>query len=211
MQSKSIKCKICRRLQRKMFIKGARCFSPKCAMVKRPYAPGQIKKRGSALSEYGREVAETQKMKRWYGLRETQFKNYVVSVLDKMASSKERADEKLIRLLELRLDNTVFRLGFGDSHAQARKITSHGHIMVNGKKVNIPSFQLKKGDVITIVPKSKDKKYFQDLAIKIKKYQAPSWLKLDTKNLSGEVISLPTNQEVALPIKLSSIFEHYSK
>ncbi len=195
-----------------MFIKGARCYSPKCAMVKRPYPPGQIKKNKSQLSEYGREFAEIKKIKQWYGLRETQFKNYVSSILEKMASSKERADEKLIRLLELRLDNTVLRLGFADSHAQARKITSHGHISVNGKKVNIPSYQLKKGDIISVMPRSKDKKYFQDLANnKIKKYQAPSWIKLDVKNLSGEIIALPTCQEVALPIKLSSIFEHYSK
>jgi small subunit ribosomal protein S4 len=208
---KSVKCKICRRLGRKMFIKGARCFSPKCAMVKRPYAPGQIKKNKSTLSEYGREFSETQKIKRWYGLRETQFKNYVVSILDKMASSKERSDEKLIRILELRLDNTVLRLGLADSHAQARKIVSHGHISVNGKKVNIPSFQTKKGDIISVMPLSKEKAYFKTVAEKIKKYQAPSWIKLDTKNLSGEIIALPSCQEVALPIKLSSIFEHYSK
>ncbi len=210
---KSIKCKICRRLGAKLFLKGERCFSPKCAMIKRPYAPGQTKKnaRRKNISEYGKEFAEKQKLRRWYGLSERQFAKYVTNVLDKMKFSKERSDEKLVRSLELRLDTTVYKMGLAESQRQSRILVSHNHILVNGKKANVPSYALKKGDVISVKPKSIINKYFINVALRLKKHQAPSWLKIDVKNIKGEIISQPTCEEVALPIKLSSIFEHYSK
>ena len=205
------KCRTCRRLGKKIFLKGAKCFSPKCAMIKRPFPPGQVKKNKPSITDYGREFAEKQKIKAWYGLRETQFKNYVLEVLKKLVHSKEKADDLLVRELEMRLDNTVLKLGFATSHKQARQIVSHSHLFVNNKKVNIPSFEVKKGDVITLAPGASKLKYFQNLSANLKKYNPPGWLKINADEIKGEVVGLPTVEEAALPAELSSVFEHYSK
>src|SRR3990167_1033308 len=150
-------CKTCRRLGQKLFLKGDRCLSQKCAMVRRAYAPGpQKKRRGGSPSEYKKSLQEKQTLKRWYGLSERQFKKYVKETLLRMGKVEDVANE-LIRRIEKRLDNAVFRLGFALSRAHARQLVSHGIFLVNGKPVNIPSFELKKGDVITIKESKKSK------------------------------------------------------
>jgi len=208
---KEEKCKICRRNGVKLFLKGDRCISPKCPMVKRPYPPGpRGKKPPRALSEYGKELREKQKLRNWYGLRERQFKNYVRQVLDKRGKTED-APTLLIRALEGRLDSIVFKLGFGSSRAKAKQLVSHGHFLVNDRSVNIPSCQLKKGDRITLKPNSRTKNNFQNLPTVLKKYQPPSWLSLDIEKMEGKVTGEPNFQEVSPPAEISSIFEFYSK
>ena len=205
------KCKICRRLGVKLFLKGEKCSSPKCPMVRKPYPPGlKGKRRKKGESEYGRELKEKQKIKNWYNLRERQLKIYVSSILKKRGSV-ENVEELLIRKLESRLDNVVFRLGFAVSRSQARQLVSHGHFLVNGKKVNIPSYQLKKGDKVTLKESSKKKKIFQEIIPILKKHTPPSWLKLDVQKMEGEVIGEPSLKEVSPPFEISSVFEFYSK
>lgn len=179
------KCKKCRRAGEKLFLKGEKCFSPKCPLTRKPYPPGifgksKRKRVRRGLSEYGAQLREKQKIKFSYGLRERQFSNYL----------KEATP--LFELLESRLDNVVFRLGFSDSRLGARQIVSHGHIMVNSRKVNIPSCRLKIGDKISIRPQSANKAVFKDLDIKLKKYNPPSWIKLDKIKKEGEIIGRPT-------------------
>lgn len=205
------KCRICRRLGAKLFLKGEKCLSPKCPFIKRPYPPGQRgKRRLKRLSEYGRELREKQKLKKWYNLRERQFKKYVKEVLE----SRERVEDApslLIRKLESRLDNVIFRLGLATSRSQARQLVSHGHFLVNGKPVNIPSFQVKKGDEIGIKPSSLKTVNFKNLQAKLKKHHFPSWLVFDLEKLKGKVIGFPTLEEVSPPADISAIFEFYSR
>jgi len=205
------KCKICRRLGVKLFLKGERCLSPKCPMIKRPYPPGQKRKRRlGPPSEYGKELREKQKLKNWYNLKEAQFRKYVKKVLSFRGKMGD-AGSLLIKLLETRLDNVIFRLGITSSRKQARQLVSHGHFLVNGKSVNIPSYQLKKGDTITIKPRSLKKAAFQNLSVKLKKQNIPSWLKFDIKNLKAEVTGEPSFEEVSPPVEISAIFEYYSR
>ena len=205
------KCKICRRAGTKLFLKGEKCLSPKCPMVRRPYPPGQKgKRRPTPLSEYGKQLREIQKLKSWYNLRERQFKKYVKEVLAKRGKVEDLG-EILIRLLEKRLDNVIFRLGFATSRAQARQLVNHGHFLVNKRSVNIPSYQVRKGDVISIKPQKAKKANFQNLKNLLKKHNLPSWLKLDLEKLEGKVIGEPTLEEAAPPVEISSIFEYYSR
>lgn len=205
------KCKICRRLGDKLFLKGERCLSPKCAMVRKPYSPGQKKKRRPGqLSEFGKELKEKQKLKNWYNLGERQFRKYVKDVL-KQQSRTEDAGTRLIQVLESRLDNVVFRLGFASSRSQARQFVSHHHFLVNDRVVDVPSFLFSKGDKIKIRPSSLKKNMFKDLPTTIKKHTAPSWLSLNPSKLEGEVKSLPTFEEAAPPVEVSAIFEFYSR
>jgi len=157
------KCKICCRAQRKLFLKGEKCFSQKCPMVRKPYSPGSYKKRRGALSEYGKELMEKQRVRKWYNLSEEQFRNYVKNALKvlKKKTKTENADELLIRRLESRLDNVVWRLGLADSRIQARQLVSHGHFLVNKKPVNIPSFGVKRGDKVSIRPSSRIKRFLK--------------------------------------------------
>jgi len=180
-------------------------------MIRKPYPPGQKGKRKTAsLSDYAKELREKQKLKNWYNLRERQFQKYVKKAL--MARGKvENADTLLIEMLESRLDNVIFRLGFARSRAQARQLVSHGHILVNGKRINIPSYSVKKGDLIKIKPSSLKKAIFQNLPNILKKHQPPSWLSLDVKNLEGKVEGRPSIEEAAPPAEISLIFEYYSK
>ena len=210
------KCRICRRAGKKLFLKGEKCFSPKCPLALKPYPPGKRgKRRMTSLSEYGGELREKQQLRHWYCLSEKQFKNYVKKVLReahyKGKSEKVDAAQLLIETLEKRLDNVVYRLGLASSRIQARQLVSHGHFLVNGKPVNIPSYQVKKEDKIEVRPTSKTKGMFRDLEIKLKKYQMPSWLKLDIKHLQGEVAGTPDLEEAAPPAEISSIFEFYSR
>lgn len=204
------KCKICRRLGVKLFLKGEKCLSPKCPMVRKPYSPGKKgKRRVKALSEYGKELREKQKLKNWYGLKESQFRKYVREILERR--QKVDAATQLIKTLETRLDNVVFRLGFSPSRAQARELISHSHFLVNGKVVNIPGYLVKKGDKIEIKSTSREKTIFQNLPTLLKKYKTPSWLELNIEKLEGKVIGEPSLEEAAPPVEISAIFEYYSR
>ncbi len=205
------KCKICRRLGEKLFLKGERCTSPKCAMVKRAYPPGQKRKRRAGPpSEYAKELREKQKLRNWYNLEERQFKNYVKEVLRKRGKVKD-GSALLIKMLESRLDNVVFRLGFCPSRAKARQMVSHGYFLVNGKPMNIPSHQLKKGDIISLRPQKTKKKIIKEIKTLLKKHKVPSWLRLDAEKLEGKVTGIPTLEEVSPPVEISTIFEFYSR
>lgn len=204
------KCKICRRVGQKLFLKGEKCFSPKCPMIKRPYPPGRkSKRRLPPISEYGRELREKQRLKLWYNLREAQLRKYVKEVLRKKGTVE--TVDLLIKKLESRLDNVIFRLGFVSSRPMARQLVNHGYFSVNGRKVKSPSYQTRKGDKITILSPKKQKKIFQNLTSSIKKYQPPSWLKLDKQDLEGQIVGEPTFKEANLPVEVSSIFEFYSR
>jgi len=180
-------------------------------MVKRPYPPGmRAKKRRTGLTEYGKELREKQKLKNLYNLRERQFKNYIKEVFKNQGQTENMAD-LLIEKLESRLDSIVFRLGFASSRAQARQFVSHGFFLVNGKKVNIPSYQVKKGDKISLREKVRQKEVFRNISSFLKKYRPPSWVKVDAEKLEGEVIGKPSLEEVSPPAEISSIFEFYSR
>lgn len=202
-------CEICRRLGVKLFLRGEKCFSPKCPMVKRAYPPGQkTKRRLGPPSEYALQLREKQKLKYWYNLRERQFKNYVREVLRKGGGNMP---EELIKKLENRLDNTVFRLGFALSRRQARQLVSHGFFLVNDKKVNIPSYQLKRGDKISLRPGKEKKSIFTNLKKILKKQKVPSWLQLDVEKLEAKVIGQPNLAEAAPPGDILTVFEFYSR
>jgi len=204
------KCKICRRLGVKLFLKGERCLSPKCSLVRKPYPPGIKGKRPRrGFSEYGKELREKQKLRNWYNLRERQFRKYIKEVLTKRGT--ENAEELLIRKLEMRLDNVVYRLGFASSRREARQLVSHRHFLVNGRRVNIPSFALKKGDKVALVPGHREKEKFKKIIPSLKKHDIPSWLKFDYEKLEAEIVSEPKLEEVSPPAEISKIFEFYSK
>jgi small subunit ribosomal protein S4 len=207
------KCTICRRAGVKLFLKGEKCLSPQCPFLKKPYPPGiKRKRRGrvSALSEYGKELKEKQKLKNWYNLKERQLGNYVREILQRRGKVEDAA-QVLIQKLESRLDNVVFRLGFAKSRTQARQFVSHGHFLVNGRRVTIPSYLVKKGDKVSLKPVASKKKIFENLSTLLKKQTPPPWLKLDVGKLMGEVVGEPTLKDSAPPVELSSIFEYYSR
>lgn len=202
----SPKCKKCRREGKKLLLKGERCYSVKCAMIKRAYAPGQHgQSKRMSSSEYGQQLREKQKVKRSYGILERQFRKY----FDLASRTKGNTVSFLSAMLERRLDNVVYRLGFASSRSQARQLVNHDHFKVNGKKVNIPSYEIKEGDVISV--KNEKLKYFQDLKNVIKNYQAPSWLALDPQKMEGKVLSLPTEKEISGEFDFHQVVEFYSK
>lgn len=196
-----------RRLGEKLQLKRDRCQSPKCAALRRPYPPGVHgpKARFSSFSEFGLQLREKQKFKLTYGLDERNLRR----LFKKAQKETGSIAAKLIQLLESRLDNVVFRLGFAGSRGVARQIVSHGHIMVNGKKVRSPGYEVKKGDVITIRPQSLNKLIFAGLTENLKKYEPPSWLHLDKEKLEGKVLSLP--KEVEVPFEVNLLVESFSK
>jgi len=211
MRVKEAKCRICRRLGVKLFLRGEKCLSPKCPMVKRPYPPGLPgKRRKSPPSEYKKELIEKQKLRYWYGLSDRQLKKYVKEVLEKRGKVED-VSTLLIQNLEKRLDNVVYRLGFAVSRDQARQLVSHKFFLVNGKPVNIPSFSLKVGDTVSLKPQKLKKVIFKDLKERLKKHQVPSWLSLDPEKFEGKVISEPKVEEVAPPVEVSAVFEFYSR
>ena len=208
---KNNKCKICRRLGVKLFLKGEKCSLPKCPMVRKPYPPGQKgKKQRKSLSEYGKELKEKQKLKNWYSLKEKQFRKYVKEAL-RARGKVENASAILVQILESRLDNVIFRLGFASSRALARQIVSHGHILVNDRPVNIPSFLVKKGDKVSIKLSCVKKGVFSKLPAVLKKHKPPSWLELSAEKLEGKALEAPNLEEAGLNVEISSIFEHYSR
>lgn len=204
------KCKICRRTGEKLFLKGDKCFTAKCPMTRKPYPPGIFgsQKRHEALSEYGEQLKEKQKLKFTYGLREGQFENYIKEAFKKRGVENTL---QLVRLLESRLDNVVFKAGFAKSRSVARQLVSHGHILVNGKKITIPSFRVKNGDLIQINPKKAAKTIFSDLDAALKKYQPPSWINLDKSQKSAKISALPSLEESGLGIDLNKVIEFYTK
>ena len=204
-------CKTCRRLGQKLFLKGERCFSPKCAMVRRAFAPGPQKKRkGGTPSEYKKSLDEKQTLKKWYGLSERQFKRYVKETLAKMGKVDDVSAE-LIRRLEKRLDNVIFRLGFAKSRVQARQLVSHGYFLINSKPVNIPSYNVEKDDLVVIKENKKAKGVFKELANELKRKEIPAWLSLNKEKLEAKIIGEPNLEEVKPPAEISLIFEFYSR
>ena len=204
-------CKTCRRLGQKLFLKGDRCFSPKCALVRRASAPGPQKKRkGGAPSEYKKSLQEKQNLKKWYGLSEKQFKRYVKETLAKMGKVDDVSAE-LIRKLEKRLDNVIFRLGFAKSRVQARQLVSHRYFLINGKTVNIPSYQVQKEDVVSLKENKKAKGVFKELANELKRKEIPLWLSMNKEKLEAKTIGEPNLEEVKPPAEISLIFEFYSR
>ena len=198
-------CRLCRREGQKLFLKGERCYSTKCALEKRNFPPGQHGQGRKKVSEYGLQLREKQKTKRFYGLQETQFRN----LFDKAERKKGITGENLLILLETRLDNVVFRLGFASSRKEARQLVTHGHFTVNGKKVNIPSYEVKAGDVIAVKEKSQSSPKFKE--IKDMTITVPSWVTVDVQKLEGKVLNLPTRDEIDTPVAEHMIVELYSK
>ena len=202
------KCKKCRRAGQKLFLKGERCFSQKCAMIKRPYAPGvHGKTLRRRISEYGKQLSEKQKVRHTYGVSEKQFKNYFKEIV----GQKGNKEELFIKKLEGRLDNVVFRLGWAKSRRLARQIVSHGHILINNRKVNIASYQVKKGDILKIKAQSKKTALFQDLKTFLKQYEVPLWLTLDKKTLEAKVKNQPKVDDLSSIGEISMIIEYYSR
>lgn len=198
-------CRLCRREGQKMFLKGERCYSSKCAIERRNFPPGQHGQGRRKQSEYGLQLREKQKCKRFYGLQETQFRN----LFDKADRKKGITGENLLILLETRLDNVVFRLGFAASRKEARQLVTHGHFTVNGKKVDIPSYEVKAGDVIKVKEKSTNSPKFKE--IKDMAITAPSWMTVDTEKLEGKVVTVPTRADIDTPVAEHLIVELYSK
>ena len=203
----SSSCKLCRREKQKLFLKGAKCLSEKCPIEKRNYPPGQhgLSKR-SKFSEYGVQLREKQKVKRIYGLIETQFRN----LFDKASRQKGVTGENLVKLLERRLDNVIYRLGFAPSRKAARQLVTHGHFMIGGKSVDIPSYLVVPGDVITLKENSK-KLDLVHKALGRTKDNVYSWLAVDKATLSGTFLQLPAREEVPLNANEQLIVELYSK
>ena len=201
-------CKKCRRSGVKLFLRGERCYTPKCAMVKKPYPPGAHgKKRRPALSEYGAQLAEKQKLRKIYNISESQLRKY----FEIASKSKGVATEILLTRLETRTDNVIFRLGLAESRAKARQIVSHGHILLNDKKIDIPSINVKKGDVLKIKKSSLNKPLFSGLIVKLKKYNPPAWLSLDKESLTANVLAIPSKEDIENNADLQMIVEYYSR
>lgn len=202
------KCKQCRRIGEKLMLKGERCMSAKCAIVKRNYPPGVHGSKGKKrLSGYGEQLQEKQKAKKIYNLMEKQFK----LTFEKAKRMKGDVGENFIKMLETRLDNVIFRMGFAESRGKARAIISHGHFTVNGVKVDIPSFQVKKGDVIKISKTTMSSKLFTNLKEKIKTYEAPGWIYNDKEELSGKILHAPAMTDVNSNINVHMVVEFYSR
>ena len=200
-------CRICRREGQKLFLKGSRCYSDKCSISRRNYAPGQHGQKRAKLSEYGTQLREKQKTKSYYGVGEKQFRGYF-----EMASNKKGiTGENLLQILESRLDNVVYRLGFGASRAQARQLVNHGQFAVNGQRVDIPSYLVKAGDVITVRENKKENGAIKANIEANSARPVPAWLELNNETLSGKVIRLASREDVDIPVEEHLIVELYSK
>jgi small subunit ribosomal protein S4 len=196
-------CRLCRREGEKLFLKGQRCYTAKCAIARRSFAPGQHGQGRKKVSEYGVQLREKQKTRRFYGILEGQFRK-IYSSADKM---RGKTGENLLQLLELRMDNVVYRMGFAASRAEARQLVNHGHFTLNAKRADIPSMFMSVGDVIALKEKSRSSVKFQNLTERM----IPKWLKFDAEGLSGTVLALPGREDVDLEVKEHLIVELYSK
>ena len=200
-------CRLCRREGLKLYLKGDRCYTEKCAIDRRTYAPGQHGQSRKKTSEYGLQLREKQKARRIYGVLENQFRNY----FEKAERQSGVTGENLLRLLERRLDNVVFRLGFASSRVQARQLVRHNHFTLNGHKANIPSILVQVGDVIRVKEKNLESPLFQEIKENLAHKNPPAWLELDRENFSGKVIALPTKEQIDVPIEEHLIVELYSR
>ncbi|MEW6662788.1 MAG: 30S ribosomal protein S4 [Bacillota bacterium] len=200
-------CRQCRREGAKLYLKGDRCYSDKCAVTRRAFAPGQHGQGRKKLSEYGVQLREKQKARRIYGVLERQFRNYFA----KADRQKGVTGENLLRLLERRLDNVVYRLGFGLSRNEARQLVRHGHFTVNGKKVNIPSYLVRPGDEIAVKETSKDSPKIKEIAETLHHKNPPAWLELQADQLRGRMVTLPSREDIDAPVQEHLIVELYSR
>jgi len=198
-------CKKCRRVKEKLLLKGDKCYSAKCPVTKRPYAPGQHGRLPSRISDYAVRLREKQKARQIYGIAERQFESY----FDKAEKGKGVTGENLLALLERRLDNVIYRLGFATSRSAARQLVRHGHINVNRKKVNIPSYQVRVGEAISIGEKSKER--VKKLIEAASERKPPAWLSLDEGKLEGKIVRVPMREEIDTLIEEHMIIEYYSR
>lgn len=203
-------CKLCRREGQKLFLKGERCLSPKCAIERRSYPPGDHGKKAvfrRKTSDFGLQLREKQKARRIYGVMERQFRRY----FKEASRLKGLTGANLLGLLESRLDNVVFRLGFADSRAQARQLVRHGHFEVNGRKTNIPSYLVSSSDTIAVRERSRSIIYFKERAQVLDSRSVPAWLSLSAVSMSGSVVSEPSREDLAIPLNEQLIVEYYSR
>ena len=200
-------CKLCRREGKKLYLKGERCTSGKCALDRRSTAPGQHGAAKKKMGEYGVQLREKQSTRRYYGVLEKQFKNYY----EEAARKEGMTGENLLVLLERRLDNTVYRMGLAESHRDARQLVLHAHFTLNGKKVNIPSILVKPGDVISVKESSRDSAKIKGLAEALESKTAPKWLDVDKTNLTAKVVSFPAREDINYDFNEQLIVELYSK
>jgi small subunit ribosomal protein S4 len=201
-------CRLCRRENLKLFLKGDRCYTDKCAFERRSYAPGQHgQRRGGKISDYGVQLREKQKVKRIYGILEKQFRKYY----ERAERQKGITGTNLLILLERRLDNIVYRMGFASSRNQGRQLVRHSHFTVNGRKVNIPSYQVKIGDVIEVKDKSRKIPTVLEAIETVVRREMPSWLEVDSASFRGAVREFPNREELTMPINEQLIVELYSK
>jgi len=200
-------CRLCRREGLKLYLKGDRCYTPKCAIDRRAYPPGQHGQGRKKVSEYGLQLREKQKTRRIYGILEGQFRRY----FEKAEGQPGITGENLLRLLERRLDNIVYRIGYGSSRNEARQLVSHGHFTVNGHKVNIPSFLVRVGDVIAIRDKSKESPRLKELMERASDRTPPAWLELEADQAKARMVALPAREQIDAPVKEHLIVELYSR
>ena len=201
-------CRLCRREKMKLFLKGDRCFKEKCAIERRAYPPGQHgQRRGRRTLGYGLQLREKQKVKRLYGVKEKQFRNYFASADRK----KGITGENLLIALEMRLDNVAYSLGFGASRAQARQLVRHGHILVDNRRVDIPSFRVKAGQVISVREKSRKNDFIKASVETARGRGVPDWLELDPENFTGKVLNSPDREQIKIPIQEQLIVALYSR
>ncbi len=200
-------CRLCRREGLKLFLKGGRCYTKKCSFERRPTPPGQHGVRRRKVGDYGLQLREKQKVRRVYGVLEKQFRNYFIEATRHSGVT----GESLLRSLELRLDNVVFRLGFAPSRAAARQLVAHGHFAVNGTPTNIPSYRLKIGDRIEVRESRKEREYFKTAKETLKAHAAPDWLSLDAAKMSGSVLALPRRDQMPPEFNEQLVVEYYSR
>ena len=200
------KCKHCRREGEKLYLKGERCYSEKCAFERRPYAPGEQGQGRRKQSEYGNQLREKQKVRRMYGMMEDQFR----STFSTAARQKGVTGENFLQLLETRLDNTVFRMGFATSRSQARQLVLHGHIYVNGSRVNIASYQVEEGDTVSVKDASRKKNFIKDVLEINEEYNAPEWVSVNMEKAEGTIVRMPERDDIEHPINEQLIVEYYS-
>jgi small subunit ribosomal protein S4 len=200
-------CKICRREGEKLFLKGSRCYTEKCAVERRKYPPGQHGQGYKKLSDYGFQLREKQKVKKMYGLLERQFRRY----FEKAERKRGITGEVLLQLVESRLDTIVYRMGYAPNRRSARQLILHGHILVNGREVNLPSYEVKKGNTVEVKQSSKEIPEIADSVSKVEHRGIPSWFEVDAANLKGKVLNIPSREELQLPVQEQLIVELYSK
>lgn len=200
-------CRLCRREGEKLYLKGDRCYTDKCSVNRRTYPPGQHAHGRRKVSEYGLHLREKQKLRRIYGILERQFRRYY----EKASRQKGITGENLLQLLEMRLDNIVYRMGFASSRAQARQLVMHGHFAVNGKKVDIPSYQVRVGDVVSIREKSRNLQVIRDNVEAARGRAMPEWLDVNLDQIEGKVLAAPTREQIDVPVQEHLIVEYYSR